>query len=114
MEMIMIKRFIALIFTLLVLGFSPSLQMRFIVETLKQGKGDFATANKQISVHYEGKLIDGQFLMPRARGAAIQLHPWERPGDKGLDLGVEGMAIGEIRRLTIPPELGYGATGLGG
>ena len=60
MEMIMIKRFIALIFTLLVLEFSPSLANEgFIVETLKKGKGDFATANQQISVHYEGKLIDG-------------------------------------------------------
>ena len=39
MEMIMIKRFIALIFTLLVLEFSPSLANEgFIVETLKKGK----------------------------------------------------------------------------
>ena len=59
MEMIMIKRFIALIFTLLVLEFSPSLANEgFIVETLKKArKGDFATANQQISVHYEGKLV---------------------------------------------------------
>ncbi len=112
----MIKSFFALVSTLLLLEFSTAQANEgFIVETLQKGKGDLATANRQISVHYEGKLTDGTvFDASRPRGQPFSFTLGKGQVIKGWDLGVEGMAVGEIRRLTIPPELGYGAAGAGG
>ena len=66
-------------------------------------------------VHYEGKLIDGTvFDASRPRGQPFSFILGKGQVIKGWDLGIEGMAIGEIRRLTIPPEMGYGTAGAGG
>ena len=97
------------------LAFSSSLaNERFIVETLQKGNGDLALTGQQISVHYEGKLQDGTvFDASRPRGQPFSFILGKGQVIKGWDLGVEGMLVGEIRRLTIPPEMGYGANGAG-
>ena len=66
-------------------------------------------------VHYTGWLEDGTkfdsskdrndpFSFPLACGMVI----------KGWDEGIRGMKEGGARKLTIPPELGYGPAGAGG
>ena len=111
----MIKHFIGLLYALLALAFSPSLAKEgFIVETLQKGNGDLAFTGQQISVHYKGKLKDGTvFDASRPRGQPFSFILGKGQVIKGWDLGVEGMVVGEIHRLTIPPEMGYGANGAG-
>jgi len=78
------------------------------------GTGETAKAGDNVSVHYTGWLVDGTkfdssvdrgdpFIFPLGAGSVIQ----------GWDEGVAGMKIGGKRKLTIPPELGYGDRGAG-
>ncbi|KAL6771163.1 FKB15 [Auxenochlorella protothecoides x Auxenochlorella symbiontica] len=78
--------------------------------TVKAAKGD------AVSVHYRGTLqADGtEFDSSYKRGQPISFKLGVGQVIKGWDQGVEGMCIGEKRKLVIPPELGYGARGAGG
>jgi FKBP-type peptidyl-prolyl cis-trans isomerase FkpA len=84
-------------------------------EELAEGEGELAEAGQTVSVHYTGWLTDGTkfdssvdrnqpFDFPLGKGRVI----------RGWDEGVAGMRVGGRRRLTIPPQLGYGAAGAGG
>lgn len=84
-------------------------------EDLVEGDGDVAAAGQMVSVHYTGWLTNGTkfdssvdrndpFSFPLGAGRVI----------RGWDEGVAGMKIGGKRKLTIPPQLGYGAQGAGG
>lgn len=84
-------------------------------EDLSEGEGDLAVSGQRVSVHYTGWLLDGDkfdssvdrnqpFAFALGRGMVI----------RGWDEGVAGMRVGGKRRLTIPPQLGYGSRGAGG
>ena len=67
-----------------------------------------------LAVHYTGSLDDGsEFDSSRSRGP-FEFRLGEGQVIAGWERGVAGMKIGEQRRLTIPPELGYGRQGAGG
>jgi FKBP-type peptidyl-prolyl cis-trans isomerase FkpA len=85
-------------------------------EDITEGDGQTATGPGQtVTVHYTGWLEDGTkfdssvdrndpFKFPLGVGMVI----------KGWDEGVAGMKVGGKRKLTIPPQLGYGQQGAGG
>jgi FKBP-type peptidyl-prolyl cis-trans isomerase FkpA len=86
-----------------------------IIEDSVVGSGDEASAGQSVSVHYTGWLTDGKkFDSSKDRNDPFQFQLGARRVIAGWDEGVQGMKIGGTRKLTIPPELGYGARGAGG
>jgi FKBP-type peptidyl-prolyl cis-trans isomerase len=84
------------------------------IEEVKVGSGATATAGKTVSAHYTGKFPDGtKFDSSYDAGAPIEFPLGAGKVIKGWDVGVEGMKVGGKRKLTIPPELAYGARGNG-
>ena len=83
-------------------------------EIITEGSGTVAETGNRVSVHYEGKLTNGEvFDASRPRGQAFSFTIGAGQVIRGWEEGVAGMKVGEVRRLTIPPELGYGAAGAG-
>jgi len=86
-----------------------------IIEELTVGQGDEASAGKTVVVHYTGWLTDGtKFDSSKARNEPFDFPLGAGYVIRGWDQGVAGMKVGGSRKLTIPPELGYGSRGAGG
>jgi FKBP-type peptidyl-prolyl cis-trans isomerase FkpA len=78
------------------------------------GSGREAHAGETATVHYTGTLVDGtKFDSSKDRNQPFPFRLGAGRVIKGWDEGVEGMKIGGIRKLVIPPQLGYGARGAG-
>jgi FKBP-type peptidyl-prolyl cis-trans isomerase FkpA len=85
------------------------------IDEVKVGEGATATKGKTVSVHYSGHLTDGtKFDSSYDRGQPIDFHLGAGEVIKGWDQGIDGMKVGGKRKLTIPPELAYGARGTPG
>jgi FKBP-type peptidyl-prolyl cis-trans isomerase FkpA len=85
-----------------------------IYEDIQIGDGDIAEKGKIALVHYTGWLNNAA----HTRFDSTRLHnkPFSFPIGSGrviagLDEGVQGMRVGGIRKLIIPPQLGYGVEG---
>ncbi len=84
-------------------------------QILSPGNGAEAKAGQQVHVHYTGWLTNGtKFDSSLDRNDPFSFGLGRRQVIAGWDEGVAGMRIGEKRKLTIPPQLGYGAGGAGG
>lgn len=81
----------------------------------KKGDGVKATSGKNVSVHYEGRLIDGTvFDSSFKRGEPIDFTVGIGQVIKGWDEGIMLLNVGDEATFLIPAELGYGARGAGG
>ncbi len=85
------------------------------IEDLVIGSGGTAAKGQRVTVHYTGWLTNGsKFDSSKDRNQPFAFSLGCGQVIKGWDQGVEGMKVGGKRKLTIPPELGYGARGAGG
>ena len=78
------------------------------------GSGMPAKAGDNVSIQYLGMLPNGtMFDSSRDHGAPIDFTLGSGQVIPGFDSGVLGMKVGGKRRITIPPELGYGDRAIG-
>lgn len=86
------------------------------------GPGQEAHQGDRVVVHYEARWRGVTFMTSRVGpgvtgGTPLGFDVGAKPGAggtlAGLNLGVLGMRVGGQRRLLVPPELAYGATGVG-
>lgn len=67
-----------------------------------------------VSVHYLGYLSDGTlFDSSHNRGTPLSFTLGIGQVIQGWEKGIDNMCVGEKRKLTIPPSLGYGSRGVG-
>jgi FKBP-type peptidyl-prolyl cis-trans isomerase len=99
-----------------ILPFAP-----FAQQDLRVGTGADAASGRRVTVNYTGWLYDP--TRPENKGQQVDTSIGRQPFTftvglgqviRGWDQGVPGMKVGGQRRLTIPPDLGYGANGAGG
>ncbi len=84
------------------------------IEDVKVGTGEVAVKGALITVHYVGTLMNGKkFDSSRDRGEPFQFPLGQGMVIQGWEQGFEGMKVGGVRKLTIPPELGYGSQDVG-
>jgi FKBP-type peptidyl-prolyl cis-trans isomerase len=81
-----------------------------ITQVLAPGSGDEAKSGDKITVHYLGTIKEGPvFANTREKDQPFSFWVGERQVIQGWDDGLLGMREGELRRITVPPELGYGS-----
>jgi FKBP-type peptidyl-prolyl cis-trans isomerase len=82
------------------------------IQDIKVGTGAEAKAGQTVTVHYVGTLTSGKkFDSSRDRNEGFEFALGQGEVIKGWDQGVAGMKVGGMRKLTVPPELAYGARG---
>ena len=85
------------------------------IEKLVAGDGPAPKAGDTVVVHYTGWLLDGKkFDSSVDRGKPFEFVLGRGQVIQGWDAGVASLRVGDKVRLTIPPEMGYGARGAGG
>lgn len=99
----------------------PAAEAVLLVTDLVTGVGNEALPGMIVIVHYTGWLYDPnapdfrgrQFDSSRERGQPFSFPLGGGRVIRGWEQGVPGMKVGGLRRLVIPPALGYGSRNIG-
>ena len=89
---------------------APSSNQPFSITELRLGTGTEATIGRNVTVNYSGWVWDS--LGPDNKGSRFDAGSFSitLPGNviPGFSQGITGMKVGGMRRVVIPPNLGYG------
>ena len=84
------------------------------IKVLKAGSGEPVKKRQLVQVHYTGWLADStKFDSSRDRNEPLEFMLGSGQVIVGWDIGIEGMKLGEVRRLKIPAALAYGNNAVG-
>ncbi len=83
------------------------------IEILKEGEGQQASTGDTLTVHYTGTLLGGYEFDSSVNRNPFSFILGVGQVIKGWDEGLQGMKIGEKRKLIIAPEMAYGERGQG-
>jgi len=84
------------------------------IEDTVIGEGAAAAAGRDVIVHYSGWLADGtQFDSSKEKHDPFHFTLGKKEVMPGWEEGLSGMKVGGTRKLTVPPQLGYGEDGAG-
>jgi FKBP-type peptidyl-prolyl cis-trans isomerase len=79
------------------------------IEILTEGAGVGAKIGDEVVVNYAGSLVDGkEFDNSFKRGQPFPVTIGAGQVIKGWEIGLQGIKVGERRKLTIPPQMAYG------
>ena len=89
-----------------------------LIGEISVGSGKQPTPDKKVAVIYKGWLTNGQLFDQSKANDKGQPEPivfqlGQGQVIAGWEQGIAGMKVGGMRRLIIPPALGYGASGQG-
>lgn len=89
---------------------APSANQPFSITELRGGTGAEATVGRNVTVNFSGWVWDS--LGPDNKGSRFDAGAFSvvLPGNviPGFSQGIIGMKVGGLRRVVIPPNLGYG------
>lgn len=83
-------------------------------ETLRPGTGAELKVGQTGSFIYVGKLEDGKIFEDRSKRINRPEMLVLSEKTKGWREALPGMKVGELRKLIVPPEMGYGSKGIDG
>ncbi len=89
-------------------------QDKFKIEDIKVGSGQEAKSGDFLTMDYTGTLENGEiFDSSKRHGQPFEFRIGIGQVIDGWEMGILGMKVGGKRKLTIPPELGYGGRAVG-
>jgi peptidylprolyl isomerase len=87
---------------------------QLMMVVLQEGEGDSIQNGQTAVVHYVGTLTDGVvFDSSLTREEPFEFQLGASSVIEGWETGVRDMKVGEVRRLIVPPTMGYGSDQVG-